>query len=290
MALTHKPKGPGEPWQLLFSEMAPADPQLPPEFLELYPGDWQIPEIKGRPYIYSDFAISRDGRITYKEEGYVGGSDITDTNTADWWFMAFLRTRADGIMNGAGTSPMEHGTLWTAEDLFPGDAEAFKQLREYFGHPKPPIVCVLTHDGQIGYDQPTMQIPEMHVVVATSTAGADYACEHAQQAKCQVDIQVLGEQFADIKTTVDMLYSDYGVRNLLSEGGSTVQAGLLQAGLLDEEFVTWCPSFVGRSDAKFRPSYTEGVAWHPTNAPYSKPLTLHKSGDLLYLRTQVQYK
>lgn len=288
--MKNPPIGPGEPWQLLFNDVPDTDPALPPEYLALYPGDWQLPEIEGRPYIYTDFAISRDGRITYHEEGYVGGSDITQTNRADWWFMAFLRTRADAIMNGIGTVTLETGTLWNGADLFPEEAASFSELRRYFGHTKPPILVILTHDGRLNFEAASLQREDMHVVVATTTEGA----AHAQQfsVPAQVDVHDLdaGTGFADLQRTVDMLYGDYGVRILLSEGGSTVQAGLLEAGLIDEEFVTWCPSFVGRSEEKFRPSYTEGVAWHPTNAPYSRPICLHRNGDLLYLRTRCEYQ
>ncbi len=133
-----------------------------------------------------------------------------------------------------------------------------------------------------------MMRDDMHIVLATTTEGAVYARQF--EVGATFDVHDLGRESADLQRTVDMLYSEYGVRNLLSEGGSTVQAGLLAAGLIDEEFVSWCPSFVGRSDAKFRPSYTEGVAWHPTKSPYSKPISLHRNGDLLYLRTRCEYK
>ncbi|MEM7535198.1 MAG: dihydrofolate reductase family protein [Chloroflexota bacterium] len=282
------PIGPGTPWQLLFNDLPVAPPQLPPDYLSLYPGDWQIPKIEGRPYVYTDFALSRDGRITYHEEGYVGGADITQSNRADLWIMAFLRTRADAIMCGYGTITLEINQNWTAENLFPDETASFQELRQYFCHTKPPLLVILSHDGRINFDGIALQQPELHVVLATSDEGAAYARDFTVPAK--LDVHGLGDNAADLQRTVDMLYSDYGVRNLLSEGGSTVQAGLLAAGLVDEEFVTWCPSFVGRSDAKFRPSYTEGVAWHPTNAPYSKPITLQRNGDLLYLRTRCEYK
>ena len=286
--MEHPPIGPGEPWQLLFNDLPDAPAQLPPEYLALYPGDWQIPEIKGRPYVYTDFAISRDGRITYNEEGYVGGADITQNNRPDLWLMAFLRTRADAIMNGYGTVNLDVAQDWTAENLFPDEATSFKALRQHFGHTKPPLLVILSHDGQINFDGIPLQQPDMHVVLATSNEGATYAKNFPVPA--QLDIHPLGDNGANLQRTVDMLYSDYGVRNLLSEGGSTVQAGLLAAGLVDEEFVTWCPALVGRSDTKFRPSYTEGVAWHPTEAPYSRPISLHRNGDLLYLRTRCEYK
>ena len=89
-----------------------------------------------------------------------------------------------------------------------------------------------------------------------------------------------------------MLHDDYGVRHLLCEGGARVFANMLDAHLVDEEFVTLCPTFVGRSPDLFRPSYTEGVAWLPPTAPRSNPYqpaprrrpplpahTLHLSGE-----------
>lgn len=285
--MINPPIGPGEPFQLLFNDLPSGEPSLPEEFRRIYPGDWQIPKIEGRPYVYTDFAISRDGRITYNTPGYVGGSDITQSNLHDWWFMSFLRTRADAIMNGAKTVTLEAGTLWNAEELYPPDAAAFAELRRSEGYTKPPILVILTHDGRLNYEGGTIQREDMHIVIATTTEGAAYAAQFECQAT--VDIHNLGDKMVDLEKAVAMLYSDYGVRHLLSEGGSTVLAGLLDKGLVDEEFVTWCPSFVGRAPTQFRPSYTEGVAWHPATAPYSKPISLHRAGDLLYMRTRCQY-
>ena len=260
---------------------------MPPEFLRIYPGDWHIPEIKGRPYIYTDFALSRDGRITYNEPGYVGGSDVTAFSQADWWLMAFLRTRADAIMNGDRTITLESGQIWTAQDLYPADGLAFAELRQMEGYPKPPILVMPSLDGRLNIDAASLQRPDLHVVLATTAGSAAHAAEYDFPA--QLDIHNMGEERVALARTVDMLYGEYRVRHLLSEGGSSVMAGLLQAQLVDEEFVTWCPSFVGRTEAKFRPSYTEGVAWHPTTSPYSKPVALHRAGDLFCFRTRLHY-
>src|SRR5690606_24087799 len=100
----------------------------------------------------------------------------------------------------------------------------------------------------------------------------------------------LGKESADLHRLMSILCSDYGVHNLLCEGGARVFAGLLDAGLVDEEFVTWCPTFVGRSPQRFRPSYTEGVAWMPDTAPYSRPISLHKAGDYLFMHTRCEYQ
>ena len=99
----------------------------------------------------------------------------------------------------------------------------------------------------------------------------------------------LGEESVDLPRLVKLLHDDYSVRNLLCEGGSRVFAAMLDAKLIDEEFVTLCPTFIGRTPDRHRPSYTEGVAWTPKDAPYSKPLSLRRAGDMLYMRTQLHY-
>ncbi|MEZ4621025.1 MAG: dihydrofolate reductase family protein [Caldilineaceae bacterium] len=125
-------------------------------------------------------------------------------------------------------------------------------------------------------------------MLATTTRGA------AQATTCDcaatVEVITLGDEGVDLHELVALLYTKYGVHNLLCEGGSRVFAGMLDAGLIDEEFVTLCPTFIGRTATLHRPSYTEGVAWTPATAPYSKPLSLRRAGDLLYMRTKVQYK
>lgn len=172
----HEPHGPGVPFRLLFLETPEAPPSLPAAFRAIYPGDWHLPELTDRPYVYSNFAPSRDGRISFNEPGMVDASHVTKAFAPDRWL------RLMGVLHG-----------------------------------------------------------------------------------------------------------DYGVRHLLCEGGARVFAGMLDAGLVDEEFLTWCPTFVGRSPDRFRPSYTEGVAWTPDTAPYSKPISLHRAGDYLFLRTRVLY-
>lgn len=71
--MTH-PQGPGSPFQLLFSDDAHQAASLPEAFRQHYPGDWHIPTIKDRPYIYSNFAKSRDGRITFNLPEWPGGA------------------------------------------------------------------------------------------------------------------------------------------------------------------------------------------------------------------------
>lgn len=284
------PIGPGSPFQLLFDDASPADNalSLPLSFQKIYGGDWQIPVANGRPYTFTNFAQSRDGRISFAEPGIATGGDVTGFNVHDRWLMGLLRARADAILMGDVTVTMEPEILFCAESISPDDAPAFSALRRSEGRTELPLVVILSLEGRINWHEPCFQDERSHILLATTTAGS----ANVGDCDCAATVEVLslGEDVVDLQRLVALLYDTYGVRNLLCEGGSRVFANMLDSGLIDEEFVTLCPTFIGRTPTRHRPSYTEGVAWTPADAPYSKPVSLRRADDMLYMRTQVQYK
>ncbi len=285
------PRGPGSPFHLLFDDDtadAASAASLPAAYQKIYGGDWQIPTMEGRPYIFTNFAQSRDGRISYAEPGIASGGDVTGFNVHDRWLMGLLRARADAILMGDVTVTMEPEFTFCAESISPDDAAAFSALRRAEGRAPLPLVVILSFTGKINWHEDCFQDPRTQILLATTTAGAAAVTEC--NCAATVEVVALGEESVDLPRLVKLLYTDHGVRNLLCEGGSRVLANMLDAGLVDEEFVTFCPNFVGRTAERHRPSYTEGVAWTPADAPYSKPLALRRADDLLYLRTRVQYR
>lgn len=282
-----QPTGPGTAYQLLFSDDPLSTAGLPASFLAVYPGNWHLSPADNRPYTYSNFAQSRDGRVSYNVPGQASGGDVTKFNRHDRWLMGLLRSRADAVMMGDNTVKVEPDHSWNAQHIFPDDAAAFTELRRLEERRPIPFLVILSYEGNMGYDEAPFLDAEQHIVFATTQRGA----ERANAAKCAatLDVLALGEEAVDLPKLVQILRHDYQVENLLCEGGPRVMGGMLKAGLIDEEFVTLCPSFIGRSNDAFRPSYTEGVAWLPENAPYSRPLSLHRAGDYLFMRTRCAY-
>src|SRR5579871_6855528 len=121
-------RGPGTPFTVLFDEHDGAGRPLPPEARSLY-GDWRLPEPEGRPFVYANFVISHDGRISFALSGAAGGGAVSANNSHDQWLMGVLRARADAVMVGANTLRLEPEHCWTAEAIFPAEAEAFASLR-----------------------------------------------------------------------------------------------------------------------------------------------------------------
>lgn len=284
--MTH-PQGPGAPYQLLFSDEVSSENTLPEPFRLIYPGDWPTPAFTDRPYIYTNFAQSRDGRISFNEPDREAAVFVTKGDPHDRWLMALLRMRSDAALIGDVTINLEKDHIWTSEFIYPPDTAAFAHYRQSHGLSPKPILVLLSFEGKINFEAASFQRPDLHIVLATTDKGVVET--QGVQCKARLDIHNLGAKAVDLHVLAKLLYRDYGIRNLLCEGGARVFANLLDAGLVDEEFVTFCPTFVGRSDQAFRPSYCEGVAWLPESAPYSKPISLHRAGDLLFMRTRCIY-
>ncbi len=281
------PIGPGNPFTMLFTEDQEQTPSLPEAFRAIYGGDWHIPPITGRPYTYSNFAAARDGRVSYNEPGISSGGDVTNFNAHDRWLMGLLRARADAVMTGDGTLKIEPEHHWTAEFIYPGEEAAFTALRQAEKRTHPPKLVVVSYAGDVNAESFCFQQPDLHIILATTTHGY----EQAKDIDCtaHLDVLRLGADWVDLAQLSQLLYTDYHVRTLLCEGGPRLMGGMLQAGLVDEEFLTYCPRFVGETKEKFRPSYVEGVAFLPQTAPYSRPYSLRRAGDFLFLQTRCSY-
>lgn len=61
--------------------------------------DLILPKIEGRPFFYTSFAATIDGKVQVKRDGYwpIGGK-------ADYEFFTFLRAQADCIIDGKNTA------------------------------------------------------------------------------------------------------------------------------------------------------------------------------------------
>lgn len=281
------PNGPGTPYTLLFADEQPTTPSLPVAYRTIYGSDWVIPAVGARPYVYSNFAQARDGRVSFNEPGIMSGGDVTGANPHDRWLMGLLRARADCVMTGDMTVKIESEHIWSAEYICPSDAPAFTALRQAEGRAPLPLLCIVSQLCDFPQEAACLHQPDLHIVLATTTPGAAIARDWRCAAR--LDVLELGADWVDLARLTQILYQEYGVRNLICEGGPRLMGGMLAAGLIDEEFVTWCPTMIGESQGHFRPSYIEGVTFLPTTAPYSRPISLRRAGDFLFLQTRCQY-
>ncbi len=178
-----------------------------------------------RPYVITNFAISLDGRATLGGRSGEIGSD-TDTQ-----MLVGLRTKVDAVMIGAGTMRAErYGRVV-------GDSEK-RSRRERKGLPHDPLMVIVSGNLDLPWDAPLFTAGGGRVLIFTSS--------HAAPPETKTSLRVVRHRDrVDLREALRHLRSDRGVRALLCEGGPRLHAQLIEAGLVDELFVTHAPKLIG---------------------------------------------
>ncbi len=287
-------RGPGRPFSVLFDgddggaasqDGGEARHALPAEVRELY-GEWRLPAFPDRPYVYANFVVSHDGRVSFGMPGAVGGGTVSGFNRHDQWLMGLLRARADAILVGDNTLRSEPEHLWTAEAIFPDDAAAFAALRRAEGRRALPLQVFVSFDGNIAPEARVFGLPDLRIVIATTRAGVGRA-RAALGRYPNVDYLAMGEGAVDLRALTRALHRDYGAATVLCEGGPTLYGSLVRAGQLDDEFLTISPILIGNPrDGAPRPGLVEGVAFEPHAAPTSRLIGVRRASDHLFLRSR----
>ena len=181
----------------------------------------------GRPYVVVNMVSTLDGKAV------VEGTTRSLGGEADRLLFHGLRTQADAIMAGAGTVRLErYGRVVRSDEL--------TARREAGGlDPNPPLVVV---SGRLDLppDLPVFQDPKARVIIAT---GADHELDGVE---AQVEYLRTGD---DLTLLLARLRDEHGIRSILSEGGPTLNAFMLAAGLVDELFLSLSPQLVGGAHA-----------------------------------------
>jgi len=280
--------GPGSPYTLLFDEDDAQGPGLPEAARAIYGGDWRLPAPRaGRPYTFTNFVVSHDGRISFDEPRRSGGGDVSRNAPHDTWLMALIRARADAILTGGGTLRVARRHRWTPWEIFPAEREALVAMRAAEGRAPLPLLVVVSGSGAIPADAASLSVPGQPVLIATSAAGETRArAELAGLA--HLDYHVSPGPRVDFAALLAHLHGVCGVRTLLSEGGALVYGELIAAQLIDEVFTTVSPIVIGNRvpPAAPRPSLVEGIAFSPERPPRLQLISLRRHGDYLFQRAR----
>lgn len=277
------------PFTLLFDDAADDGPGLPTAVQEIYGSDWRLPKTGDRPYVYVNFVLSRDGRVSFNEPGHMSGVDVAGFDRHDQWLMGLLRSRADAILMGDMTLKVEPDHVWSAEFICPANAETFTTLRESENRSAMPVQVFLSLDGDIDLDSARIfAVEEAQIVIATTARGAA-RLESRPEVGATLDVVELGSESVDVARLLALLREDFGVETVLCEGGPRAYGSILAAGCVDDEFLALSPVVVGSSADAPRPGLVEGVGFPATAAPRSRPLSLRRAGDLLFLRSRYSF-
>lgn len=271
---------------VLFDEQSGGQ-SLSPAARAVYGGDWVPLDPGDRPYTFSNFVMSRDGRISFNEPGQSGGGEVSGFNAHDRWVMALLRARADAVLVGDNTLRTSPEHRWTSEYIYPEDSAFFDAIRAADGRTGLPLQIFVSLEGDLDPTSEVLQRADLGVIVATTTRGAARA--QALTTAGPLTVLALGDDTVDLAELMRILRRDHGVHNLLVEGGPRVYGGFLAAGLIDDEFLTLSPVVVGGGTVTSRPGLVEGQAFSPDGHPRSVPIALRRAGDHMFLHSRLSY-
>lgn len=279
--------GPGAAFNVLCDEDDRTGASLPAGAQTIY-GDWRAPAARERPYVYSNFVMSHDGRVSFSVPGAAGGGAVSRSNAHDQWLMGLLRARADAVLVGDNTLRTEPQHIWTPDGIFPAEADAYAAWRAAEGRSPQPLQVFASHDGAIPAEAAVFARDDLRRLIISTQAGVERARALLRRYPT-VEYLPLGRDSVDLSGVMRVLHAEYGVRMLLCEGGPTLFGSLVQAGEVDDLFLTLSPVLIGNPrGGPTRPGLVEGVGFDPATAPAGRLIGLRRSGDYIFLRNRLR--
>jgi len=207
--------------QLLPSPLDDIDP------LDVYDSDDRRPPV-GRPHLLVNMVSSWDGATV------VSGVTAALGSAADKRIFFLLRSVADVILVGAQTV--------RAEGYGPARmSDAAAQRRVARGQPAAPAIAVVSRSLDLDWSSRFFtEAAARPIIIAPGSADPG----KLRQASEVAEVVVSGHDGVDLPEALAALRRG-GASVVLCEGGPTLNAELLQNGLLDELCLTMAPALVG---------------------------------------------
>jgi 5-amino-6-(5-phosphoribosylamino)uracil reductase len=189
-----------------------------------------IPE---RPFVTLNVALSADGKLAP-----VDGGKVSFGGAEDRAQMELLRAEADGVLIGGGTLRVEDPPLVIRDPELRGRRVAAKGSP----HPRNIAVCSVLPEN----------LERMNFFRSPDTDKLVFTTERTPRgllegAKRYVQVEVVPAHESGRVNLVEVLRRlvAMGVGHLLLEGGGELNFSMLQAGLIDEIYMTICPFIFG---------------------------------------------
>ena len=239
-----------------------------------------------RPFVAINMVCSVDGRVA------AGGKASRIGGEADRAAMRRLRAEADAVVVGAGTLRAERLSLGldSPRGSFGGPNEA----REARG--PQPLAVILTASGDVALGNLILEPGQGLLVFAADDAPAGKLAALRERGAAVIPTpKDRSGPGLDLREVTRVLAYEHGVEVLLAEGGPTINRALIDAGLVDELFLTLAPKLLAgprgveegehAEDGANRPAPKTIVEGEPFEQPaHLKLISVQAVGDELFLR------
>jgi len=213
---------------------------------------------RGRRWLRTNFVSTLDGSGV----GPDGRSGSINT-PADNRVFALQRDLCDAVLVGAGTVR----------------AEGYQRITPTRGRAVPPALVVVSGSGRVprGLRAPTRG--RGAGLLVTCSAAGPRALVRARRELGEDAVLVAGGDHVDLPAALDAL-AERGLRHVLCEGGPTLLAAALAAGVIDELALSLAPTVVGGDGTRITNGAPLGG---PDGIPLVPRLLVEEAGTLMGL-------
>jgi riboflavin-specific deaminase-like protein len=224
------------------------------------------------PFVFVNCATTADGKLAPASRHFIPFGSARDQR-----HLLELRANADAVMSGARTIDL------SAVKLGPGGAK-YRRQRLRAGLSEFNLRVVVSGSGSLDPDAKIFKHHFSPVIVLTTGRASPAALRRLRAVADEV--KICGKTEINFPFALRWLREKWKVKRLLCEGGGEINAGLFEAGLVDEVHVTLCPVIFGGNHA---PTLSDGrgFAKLADSAPV-KIISAKRFGDELFLVGRVR--
>lgn len=229
--------------------------------------DLGLPAGEERPYTVLTMISTLDGKAVVGEAGTTWGIGTED----DHRLFKQIQRNCDAVIVGAG--------VMRVDDIpYPRISSEEAERRMRCGLRPKPLWILVSGSGRVSPDLRIFRAEPENLLLVT-TSQADAAALKRLDGKAQ--IRTFGAETVDLAALMHALRTEHEIRRLNSLGGPILNGTMLEAGVLDELFLTLAPKIQnGRQGL----TLFEGKDLPPEGLVGGSLISLYRSGDELYLR------
>ncbi|WP_406670889.1 2,5-diamino-6-(ribosylamino)-4(3H)-pyrimidinone 5'-phosphate reductase [Methanolobus sp. ZRKC4] len=225
----------------------------------------------GKPFVFINSAMSADGKISTKERIQVRISGNIDFDRMD-----SLRAGSDAIMVGIGTILADDPSLTVK-------SPELQDKRIKAGLDENPVRIIVDSNARTPIDADIFTKGKgKRIIIVSESASLKKIAELKEKA----DIIVAGKKKVHLPEAMQKL-REQGIKQLMVEGGATLNWGMISSGLVDEIY-----TFVGNLiiGGKNSPTFVDGVGFPEKELLKLELMDAEKIEDGILLKWKVLQK